>query len=106
MLETTEEGWKRPLTLTLIRLKVFGKPIHHLIDGLVESILFKDASFVASPFGVVVPCEPCHGMETIPLKDIPTVQGTVIIHQQDIAWFHGQGCNVFFTGTFDFITIF
>jgi len=45
-------------------------------------------------------------MEAIALKDITSVQGSVIVHQKHVARFHGQRRNVFFTGTFDFVAVF
>ena len=44
-------------------------------------------------------------MEAITRKNVTTVQGSVIVHQQDVARFHTEGGNVLFTGAFDFVAV-
>mmetsp|Transcript_10966 Transcript_10966/g.30317 ORF Transcript_10966/g.30317 Transcript_10966/m.30317 type:complete len:396 (+) Transcript_10966:241-1428(+) len=45
-------------------------------------------------------------MESIPLEHIATVQGSVIVHQQNVTGLHGQSRNVLFARAFNFIAIF
>lgn len=92
--------------IILIRHEILGQPIHHLIHHLIQSILFNNPFFISPPFFVVVPRKPRHGMKSIPLKHITSMQGTIIVHQQDITRFHGQCGNMFFRRAFDFLTIF
>jgi hypothetical protein len=92
--------------LTLIRFKVLGQPVHHFVDCLVHCILLDDPSLIPPPFVLIIPREPTDRMIPIALKDIPSMQSSVIVHQQDIAGFHTEGGDMFFTGPFDFIAIF
>mmetsp|Transcript_31520 Transcript_31520/g.46766 ORF Transcript_31520/g.46766 Transcript_31520/m.46766 type:complete len:204 (+) Transcript_31520:341-952(+) len=44
-------------------------------------------------------------METVTLKHISSMQSTIVVNQQHVAWLHTQRCNVFFRSSFDFLAI-
>lgn len=91
-------------SLALVRFKILGEEVHEFINGLVQSILFEDTTFVAPPF-FVVPRKPTNSVETVTLEDISAVKGTVVVDKEDITWFHGKSRDVLFTCTLDLLTI-
>mmetsp|Transcript_19572 Transcript_19572/g.34416 ORF Transcript_19572/g.34416 Transcript_19572/m.34416 type:complete len:339 (+) Transcript_19572:291-1307(+) len=44
-------------------------------------------------------------METVALKDVPSVEGSIIVNQQNITWFHTQSRNMFFASSLNLHTI-
>mmetsp|Transcript_22841 Transcript_22841/g.31951 ORF Transcript_22841/g.31951 Transcript_22841/m.31951 type:complete len:263 (-) Transcript_22841:702-1490(-) len=95
-----------PISLALVGLEILGKPIHHLVDGLVQAILFDNTTFITTPCLIFVPGEPTNSMESISSKDITSVKSTVVIDQQDITGFHSKSGNVLFGSSLNFLTIF
>lgn len=55
---------------------------------------------------LTIPREPRDGVESLALKDITSMQGSVIVHQKYISGLHGKGRNVLFTGALDFGAVF
>ena len=92
--------------LALVRLKVLGEEVHHLVDCLVERILVHDTPLLSSPFGIVVPSEPTNGMEAIALEYVATVKGAVVIDQQNIARLHGKRCDALLRRPLDLLAVF
>jgi hypothetical protein len=74
--------------LALIGLKILGKPVHHSVDYLIHSVLLDDPTLLSTPFLVIVPGKPTHGVIPVALEDVPTVQGPIVVHQQNVAGFH------------------
>jgi hypothetical protein len=45
-------------SLALVRLKIFWQPIHHLVDCLIQCVLFDNAALLSPPLLVLIPGEP------------------------------------------------
>ena len=86
--------------LVLIGFEIFREPVHHLINCLIQPVLFQNSSFISPPF-LVIPSKPAHGMKSITLEDVSSMERTVVVYQQNITRFHGQCRNVLFACSFN-----